>query len=521
MKYTAPPTPQKGEGTLIAALGLFIMAACMPSPLWGGEGAGVPPRLVVNIVIDQLRADYMEAYMQHYGEGGFRRLVGEGRVYEQVEYPFASPDRSSAVATLMTGATPYEHGIIANRWLDRGTLQPRQAVDCPAPADGSAEALAVSTLTDELKVATEGRAMVYAVAPFRDAAILSAGHAADCAFWLSDQTGAWTSTSYYGTAPAWLARYDAQDPTSRRIDHTEWTPLIAENEGRRSKKDFKYTFKGIDRFRQFKQSAMVNDEVTRLAAACVREAGLGSDDVPDLLALTYYAGGGDARTPEMRDTYVRLDRALAAVIDTVESRVGRDSVLFVLTSTGYADEPQADLTPYRIPTGEFNISRAQLLLNMYLVAIYGEGKYVEANMGGQLYLDQTLIERRGLNMAELLERCQDFLIQMQGVRDVYTSRRLALSSADRLISRIRNGYNPARSGDILIKVAPGWQLTNETIDERRLVRDSYLAFPLILMGAGVKAEKVELPVTVDQVAPTISKAIRIRAPNGCAAMTLP
>lgn len=498
------------------------------------QAAQQMPRLVVNIVVDQLRSDCMEAFSGMYGEKGFNRLLSEARVYGQVEYPFSQTDRASAVATLMSGATPYEHGIIASRWLDRATLCPKHSVDDPLYApfgvseNGSAVNLAVSTLSDEMKVASGGKAYVYSVSPFREAAILSAGHAADGAFWISDQTGEWTGTSYYGKAPQWFSAYDATDPTTMRIDKAVWQPLAAtEQEEKRGGKTsyFKYPFKGSSRFRDFKTSGLINEEVNRLALHCVREAGLGLDDVADLLNITYYAGNyqhsmATERPQELIDIYRRLDIALGEMMEQIEQQVGKDNVLFVLTSTGYADDNSADLSQYRVPTGQFSINKAQMLLNMYLVAVYGEGQYVEASMGNQLYLNQKLIEQRGLNMAELLERCQDFLIQMAGVRDVFTSRRLALASADRIINRMRNGYNPRCSGDILVQVAPGWHLVNDNMQEDRIIRDSYLNFPLFFLGPNVKAEKIETPVTIDQVAPTIAKSIRIRAPNGCSSRPL-
>ena len=510
--------------------------------LMGTESQAAPqvPRLVVNIVIDQLRTDYMESFSQYYGENGFRRLINQGRVYDQVEYPFASTDRASAIATLMSGATPYEHGIVAQKWLDRSTLQPRQCVDDNSFAptstsdNGSASNLAVSTIADELKVAHAGRSLVYSIAPFRDAAILSAGHAADGAFWIDNNSGRWTTTSYYAGTPQWLTNYDAVAPTSVRIDKAVWEPLMPEEEEERTRsrhktkvksRNFKYPFKGSARYFDFKTCALVNEEVSRLAVHCINEGGMGADEVTDMLNLTYYAGNyqhatASEKPQELKDIYLRLDKTLGAIIDSIQGRIGADNVLFVMTSTGYADEHASDLSAYRVPTGTFSISKAQLLLNMYLVAVYGEGQYVEACLDNQLYLDQKLIERRGLNLAELLERSQDFLIQMAGVRDVYTSRRLALASADRLVSRIRNGYNPRCSGDILLKVAPGWHLVNENTQDDHIIRDSYLSFPLYFFGANVTPEKVATPVTVDQIAPTIAKAIRIRAPNGCGSMPL-
>lgn len=495
------------------------------------------PRLVVNIIIDQLRADYLEAFAPLYGEEGFQKLLKEGRVYEQAEYPFARPDRASAVASLMSGATPYEHGVVAQQWLNRSTLQPVYCVDDAAyegrltAEKSSAASLSVSTITDELKVSSEGKSLVYAIAPFRDAAILSAGHAADGAFWLNDETGQWCSTSYYGNFPDWAQIYEDGLSLKKRIGNLTWEPsnglvgnfsyFVAGG----TKKPFKHKFSGDRKFRDLKESALVNEEVNDFAKHCLRTTELGADGVPDFLALTYYAGnyqhkGVDVCPIEMQDTYVRIDRCLGDLMEAIEKKVGEGRVLYVLTSTGYADQEAEDVARYRIPTGTFSITRAQLLLNMYLVAVYGQGQYVETAMDNQLYLNLKLIENRALNLAEVLERSQDFLIQLEGVRDVFTSQRLALGAGTPAVSRLRNAYNPRCSGDILIQVAPGWHLLNETTRQDRLVRDSYMEFPLILYGCNVEPEKISAPVTLDRLAPTLARCLRIRAPNGCSAAPL-
>lgn len=194
--------------------------------------------------------------------------------------------------------------------------------------------------------------------------------------------------------------------------------------------------------------------------------------------------------------------------------------MFVVTSTGYADEQMVPIETYRIPTGTFNISRAKLLLNMYLIAVYGQGEYVEAAMGNQLYLNLKLLENRALNQAEVLERCQDFLMQLSGVRDVFTSQRLLQGAGTPGVARLRNAYRPKVSGDILIQVAPGWHLVNDDMHEDRLTRESYMSFPLFFLGSTIKSDIIETPVTVDHVAPTVAQCLRIRAPNGCSVAPL-
>ncbi|MCQ2196042.1 MAG: alkaline phosphatase family protein [Bacteroidaceae bacterium] len=510
---------------------LMVILSAIPAE---AQVAPEVPRLVVNIVIDQLRTDYMEAFSPLYCEDGFKRLLKQGRVYRQAEYPFSSPDRASAVASLMGGCSPYEHGIVGERWLDRASLQPVFCVEDKAfkglltIEQSSASNLAVSTITDELKVATEGKALVYSISPYRDASVLAAGHAADGAFWINDLTGQWCSTDYYGQFPTWALTYNTKDGLKDRISSLKWEPVNSLVGGFNYfvaggvRSPFKHTFSGERKVRELKESALVNDEVVRFAEFCMKSTSLGMDGVTDFLTVNFYAGnymhkGVDECPMEMQDTYVRLDSKLADWMSFVEQKVGKNRVLFVLTSTGYADEQSTNLEPYRIPTGTFNITRAQLLLNMYLIAVYGQGQYVETALGNQLYLNLKLLENRALNQAEVLERSQDFLMQLSGVRDVFTTQRLLMGAGTPNISRLRNAHNPRVSGDILIQVAPGWHLINENTHEDRISRESYMGFPLIFLGTNVEKSTIETPVTVDRIAPTLARSLRIRAPNGCSA----
>lgn len=512
-----------------------LMTLMAVIPLEAQTTSGIP-RLVVNIIVDQLRTDYMEAFIPLYGEDGFKRLLREGKVYRQAEYPFSSPDRASAVATLLTGTTPRDHGVVGERWLNRETLQPHYCVDDKScmglltPEQSSPACLTISTLTDELKVATQGKALVYGISPYRDAAILSAGHAADFTFWIDDLTGQWCGTDYYGMFPQWALTYNnGSDGLKKRISSLKWEPALTTTAhyfvSDEIQRLFKHTFTGERKVRDLKESVLVNDEVNRFAGYCLQQAPLGVDDIPDFLSLTYYAGnylrkGVDECPLEMQDTYVRLDRQLAECLRLVEEKVGKDKVLFVLTSTGYVDEHLASEAPYRIPSGTFNITRAQLLLNMYLIAVYGQGQYVETAWGNELYLNHKLLESRAMNVSEVLMRCQDFLIQLAGVRDVLTTQRLLQGAGNPRMERLHNASHPKVSGDLIIQVVPGWHLINDNTHEDRISRESYMGFPLIFLGPEVRSESVTTPVTIDRVAPTVSRHLKIRAPNGCSAAPL-
>jgi hypothetical protein len=490
------------------------------------------PRMVVNITVDGLRSDLLDAFMPLYGDNGFKRLLSEGRVYSYAQYPNDNINRASSIATLATGAVPYDNGIIDRQWFNRNTLRPEYCVadDTVGGLETSEKLsprnLGVSTIGDELKVATEGKAAVYSFAPFSDAAILSAGHAADGAFWIDAQSGKWASTTYYSSQlPAWVSMAN-RTPLSSTLPTTVWTPC-SELSGNfcyflsgGMKEPFSHKFKGEGACQSFATSALVNEHVSSLAKQCIKYTTVGLDEIPDYLALTFYAGGFDNKpltecAMEVQDTYVRLDRVIADLIAETDDKIGAGNTLFVVTSTGTTDEENSDLSKYRIPSGNFYINRTANLLNMMLMAIYGEGNYVEATYDNQIYLDHKLITDKQLNMTEVLDRCQELLLQSQGVKDVYSSQRLLLGAWTPGINKLRNSYNPRLSGDILVQVAPGWRLVNETQHQNRLVRESYLNFPVFFFGTDVKSEKIETPVTTDCIAATLASVMRIRSPNAC------
>lgn len=479
------------------------------------------PRLVVAITIDQLRSDYLENFAPYYGTNGFRKLLTQGLVYENAAYPFVSPDKASAISTIISGTTPSYHSIIGEQWLDRNSLRPINCTEDPLhPGVPSPSQLAVSTLGDEMKVSSQGTAKIFAIAPFEDMAILAAGHAADGAFWLNEKNGQWTSSQYHSSdTPQWILSFNELSNTKRKKEKTEWQPQIIHQ-----KPDFKHVFKGNRRHLEYQTSGLINADITELALSCVNYQEMGADDTTDLLCLTYYAGPFDHKPvtecqKEIEDTYIRLDKELGNLVSRLESRVGKEEVLFVITSTGYSDPEGIDYARYRIPTGIFYVNRTANLLNMYFGALWGQGRYVEACYDNQLFLNHKLLESKRISLTEASQRAQEFISQMTGVKNVYSSLQLLNGSNGQRL-KLRNSFNYQRNGDILIEVAPGWHLQNEDTNYDRLSEASAPLFPIIIYGADIPATRVQLPVTTDRIAPTIAKTIHIRAPNACTAEPL-
>ena len=494
------------------------------------------PRLVVNILVDQLRTDYMEAFVPLYGEGGFKRLMADGRYFSDAQVPFRGPDRASAAASLTTGAVPYDHGIVSAMWLSRETLQPVFCVDDvryrghQTFEKTSPCYLLTTTISDELELATGECSVVYSIAPEREMAVLMAGHVADGAFWLNEENGSWCGTNYYGEYPNWASAYEHQYALGKKIGRLAWEPVYGGGlhtfhyfQGSVDEKstDFKHTFDGDGRFRSFKNSALVNEETVNFVKRCLENSYIARDYVPDLLNIGLYAGNYEhqsvLRCPsEMQDTYVRLDRALEDLITSVETIAGKGQALFILSSTGYADSDADDIDfgKYRIPSGTFSMQRASMLLNMYLTALFGQAQYIDGTRDQQIYLNRKLMEQRQLNSNEVLARCEEFLSQMAGVRDVYTSSRLTMGAWVKGLDRVRSSWNINRSGDILLEVNPGWKIVNEDNTEYVNQGEAYLSYPLFFMGADIAPDRIGTPVSTAAIAPTLARCLRIRAPNG-------
>ena len=424
------------------------------------------PHLVVTIAVDQLRSDYLENYAPLYKAGGLKRMLTEGKVFTNAHFNFIPIDRASATAAIQTGSCPYYNGVTGSEWLDRNTLRPKSIVEELSPVQ-----LATSTLGDELKMATQGMAKVFAFAADAERAILSAGHAADGAVWLSP--GKWNISPYYAPENQWLKWYA----------------------------------------RQYQPTPDDNQSLTTLALKCVEQSGIGQDTITDLLCVSY-------SVQPNQEGYLSLDRHIANLVNGIEHKLGHGRVLFVLAGTGCREEERENENEqFRIPTGKFYINRTVNLVNMYLGAIYGTGQYVEICFRNQLFLNHKLIGQKNIDRGEMLRRAQEFILQLSGVRNVYTASQLMTSESERL-QPIRNGFYTEKCGDLMIEIAPGWQLVNEDNHSSIVSRASNIPFPIIFWGSHIQSERILKPVTADHIAPTVARCIRIRAPNACSAEPL-
>jgi hypothetical protein len=487
-----------------------------------------PPKLVLSIVVDQLRADYLHYFSPTFGERGFKRLMNESLVYQNVDFGFPNVSRASSIATIYTGTYPYYHGIVADKNYDFESKR-----EVPVVYDNtylgnyttdrfSPLVLLSSTLGDELKIATDGRSDVYAIAPNAEEAILSAGKYANAAFWLDDYNGHWATTTYYKEIPWYVDRYNSTQAIGNNPEKV-WTQApIAYNGFPYTKTTFpfKHTFsKGDkDKFLKIKQSPLINTEVTNLAATFFEYADFGKRIYPDIFAITYYAGDYKFNTLqeeyglEIQDIYYRLDKEIERLLDLADKKVGLRNVLVILTSTGYYDSA-AKLPAGYNAAGEFYPNRCTALLNMYLMAIYGSGNWVEGYYNKQIYLNKKLIENEKVDWNEILRKSADFIAQFSGIQDVTTAAQWLVNDAGRSVD-FRRGMNKKMSGDLFLELQPGWLIVHEDkINKDDYIRNTSILTPLYIFGDHIQKGNVSRTVKATEIAPSIAFIMRIRPPN--------
>jgi hypothetical protein len=499
------------------------------------QTAPATPKLVVSIVVDQLRGDYLQYFASTFGEKGFKRLANEGLTYQSVEFGFPNVSQASSVASIYTGTYPYYNGITGDYKFD---VAKNQEVTIVADDNFmgnytsdrvSPLALLASTVGDELKVASQNKSLVYAIAPNAVEAILSGGRYASAAFWLDNFNGKWATSTYYKDVPYYVDRFNSNEAIGNYSErawnqsHTHYIGLPYS--GATAAFAYNFTQKDKDRYAKIKQTSLINSEITELAGKFLENAGLGNRGVSDLLAITYYAGNypfqatPDNFSYEIQDIYYRLDKEVEKLLDMLDRHVGLKNVVVVLTSTGYYDTVNRVSSEFK-PIGEFYPNRCTALLNMYLMAMYGQENWVTGYYNRQIYLNKKVAEDKQVKWNELVRSAAEFVAQFSGVQDVTTAGEWMIDDAGRSVA-FRRGMHKKLSGDIFLELQPGWVVVNEnTSVQKEPVRETAILAPLYFFGAGIKKEQVTRKVKAIEIAPTLSYILRIRPPNGCKALPL-
>ncbi|MDH6308799.1 hypothetical protein M2451_001365 [Dysgonomonas sp. PFB1-18] len=494
------------------------------------------PKLVIGITIDQLRGDYLELFQNTFTEKGFKRLLSEGLVYQNIRFDIPNLDDASAIATIYTGATPFYHGIVGNKKYLADKQQEITTFSDPSFLGNYTQdkvsplALKTSTITDEIKIASRGSSDVYSFAPHISQALITAGQRGTGAYWVDDYSGKWASTTFYKNFYLYvdMENRNSTSDFSLKAWAMQWRPLL----GIESYKAFPF-MQGVAPFNhnmgtdketyiKAKQTPAVNENVVKMATTVLAKAELGRRVNLDFLSVTLYAGNYKDvpdYSIEIQDTYARLDREIEKLLDEVDKTVGLKNTLIFLTSTGYYNSNETD-SKYEqntnIPENKFYVNRCEALLNMYLMAIYGkDGKWIDKFYNGQVYLNRELIKKKEISLEEIQNKAAEFVSEFTGVQDVYTSYQIQHGQWNPIMEFYKNGYTKETSGDLFVELQPGYKVVNEqdASFKEKQVRSNAIVCPVIFFGNGIKPQKIRRTIKATEIAPTISYIMRIRSPN--------
>ena len=507
------------------------------------------PKLIVQIVISQMRYDYLQRYTSKFSDDGFTHLVNEGAFCRNARYNFLLTQSLPGIATISTGAMPSVHGIVSNKWYSRISGQSVDAIaDEKVTTVGgsylngkfSPRNLITSTLGDELRM-VDPRSKVVGVSLDPASAIISSGHNANGVFWMDVERGKWISNSFYmDILPQWVDSLNAKGFADLYLNR-DWNlsnPLNSYFEADTSTIKQPQAKKRIaDKMRRLVGGIILAKKPTRdysllletpygnnyvkdFAIAAIIGENLGKDEHTDLITITFTSTRliGQKYGPhsiEMEDTYLRLDREMAHFISFLNGEIGKHNYLLVLTSDqGVAATPE-HLEKSKIPGGYFDPRQATTLLGSYLNISYGTGNWVLGYHEKQLFLNRRLIEDSNLNLSDVQDRVANFILQFTGVANAITANNLQSSNfTSGIFEKFQNSFNQRRSGDVIINLEPGWVERNGNVTSANSPYSYDAHVPLIWYGWRTKRRQILNPVDMANVAPTLSTLIGISWPNG-------
>lgn len=505
------------------------------------------PKLVVGIVVDQMRYDYINRYWEDFSEGGFKKLLAEGYNCNNTHYNFIPTYTAPGHASIYTGATPSSHGIIANSWYNKSQDIYSYCVSDSTMSTVGAEntsgkmspaKLLNTTFGDELRLFSMNRSKVISVALKDRSAVLPGGHMANGSFWLDSETGDFVSSSFYGSyLPKWVQDFNNANLCESYLSK-QWNLLLKASKYDESLEDasiYEENFNGekapifphdlpmltaLNGKGIIKSTPFGNSLTKDLALAAIKGEGLGKDDFTDLLAVSFsspdYVGhqfGADSK--ETQDTYLRLDRDLADFLDFLEQHIGMENVLVFLTADHGAVRTPSYLKDRKIPAGYFEAEEPVAKLEVYLDSLYGDGNWVKTYGNAQLFLNRELIAERALLLEVVQQQVADFMLGFKGVQKAVTGRTLERSEfTSSVLASLQRGYNSKRSGDVLLVLDPAWIEYSHTGTTHGSGYTYDQHVPLIWFGWKVKQGITNKRIAVTDIAATISNLLGISFPNG-------
>lgn len=473
---------------VISFLSMALLGCGTASAQQSNAAAIERPKLVVGIVVDQMRWDYLYRYQKRYTDGGFKRLLGEGFSCENTMIPYVPSVTAIGHTCIYTGSVPSIHGIAGNNFVKDGKKVYCTDDDSVKPVGTTSVAalmsprnLWVSTIGDEMKIASNGRAKVVGVALKDRASILPAGHNPNGAFWFDDQTGCFITSSYYmDRLPKWVEAFNDKRLPEQYLSQ-KWNTLYPKNTYTESTTDENEYENGIregvkatlplnlpELYKKYgygiiRNTPFGNSLTLDMAKAAIDGEQLGADDETDLLAVScsstdYIGHQVGTHAIETEDTYLRLDKAIADFLTYLDSKVGKGNYLVFLSADHGAMNNAAFLQDRRIPAGSWDASATAKKLNHVLAKEYPEaGDIVKTVMNYQVFFNRDVIKSKQLDFDNIKQTVVNVLKEDPSVLYACDMAKASTESIpEEVKSRIINGYNRERSGDVVIILKPNF-----------------------------------------------------------------
>ncbi len=538
---------------LIGGLFLFIFT-CVEGM---AQSYYAQPKLIVNIVVDQMRQDYLYRFWDLYGNEGFRKLVNDGYNFANTHYSYYPTYTAAGHANVSTGATPSVHGIVGNDWYENATGEKMyctrdKSVNGVGTETSSGQMspknLKASTFGDELRLANNYRSRVFGISMKDRGAILCAGHLADAAYWFQgEESNFITSTYYMNDLPGWVKDFNKRKQVDKYLNQT-WNPVLstktlekytdADNnpfEGKFAGKTtptFPYNLKDL---RKDNGNELIlttpfgNSLAFDFAESLIKNEKLGKSGsgVPDVLYLSlsstdYIGHFFGIRSMEIADTYLRLDKDLASFIKLLENQVGRGEFMIVLTADHAAADNPAYMTSKKYTSGLFNNNLVKVGLRERLEQKFGHD-VIDGYKNLQIYLNKSVMSEHDIDEAEVKKEIYDFMRFQPGVQKVFNADILAQGNqTDDIMKLYMRGYSADRCGDVYIMLLPGWiDMDWSDVGTTHGSPYSYdTHVPLLFYGKNIPKGHTYEQTSVSQIAPTLSALIGIVRPNGCTVESL-
>jgi predicted AlkP superfamily pyrophosphatase or phosphodiesterase len=512
------------------------------------------PKLVVGIVIDQMRYDYIYRFWNKFGDDGFKRLVNDGFFCRNTNYNYVPTYTGPGHTSIYTGTTPAVHGIIANDWFDKTTGKSLYCVEdlnsngvgTIAPeGKRSPVNMLTTTITDELRISSNMKSKVIGIALKDRSAILPAGHTANAAYWYDGSIGSFISSTYYMTElPKWVQDFNKKELPKKYLSQPWNTLLPIETYTESLPDDNKYETlaKGETKsvfphdlpklmaenggLGMIRATPFGNSLTKDFAIEALKSENLGKSSFTDFLAVSFSSPDyiGHAYGPnsvEQEDDYIRLDKELAELFKNIDLQVGKNNALIFLTADHAAPEVPSYLIDLKVPAGYVQEWKIVKELKSYLSATYGDTLVLSLS-NQQVFLNHKAISDKKLDLKKVQNDVAAFLQNAEGVSEVITSGDMNVASfteGSRYL--MQKGFNAKRSGDVLINYLPAWVDFSKTGTTHGSPYSYDTHVPLIFYGWNIKQGSSAEQVYITDLAATLAMMLNIQFPSGCTGKPIP